>query len=84
MPIPNQITACASSNLQGVYRPEVHFYNAEHHPRYGLLPIRYYFKGRTRSRKDALATARHWIKQVKGMAPDEARAFLSANCIRSN
>jgi len=79
MPTPNQITACASSSLQGIYRPEIHVYAAEPHPRYGLLPVRYYFKGRTRCRKTALATARSWITKAKFMTPDEARAFFAAH-----
>ena len=82
MTYPNQITACASSTLQGVYTPEVHMYNEEAHPKYGLLVTRYYFKGKTRTRKDALATAKSFIKQAKGMSPIEARQFFSANCTR--
>jgi len=81
MPTPNQITACATSSRQGAYRPEIHVYEATPHPSYGLLPRRFYFKGRTRSRADALATARSWIAKARGMAPDEARAFFAANSI---
>ena len=73
MPIPNQITACASSSLQGIYRPEIHVYAAAPHPRYGLLPTRYFFKGRTRSRKDALATSRLWIAKAKDMTPTTSK-----------
>ena len=82
MPVPNQITACASSTLQGVYTPEIHVYNEEAHPKYGLLLTRYYFKGKTRSRKNALATAKSFIKQAKGMSTSETRRFFSANCAR--
>jgi len=81
MPIPNQITACAASSLQGVYRPEIRVYAAVPHPRYGLLPASYFFRGRTRSRQAALATARDWIKQAKGMTPDDTRAFFAANSV---
>ena len=82
MPIPNQITACASSSLQGIYRPEIHVYAAAPHPRYGLLPARYFFKGRTRSRKGALATSNLWIAKAKDMTPDDARAFFAANALK--
>lgn len=81
MTSPNQITACSSSNLQGVYCPEVHVYGVDPHPHYGLLPVRYFFKGRSRDRAKALATARAWIKQAKGMTPDDARVFFAANAL---
>ena len=81
---PNQLTACATSSLQGVYTPEIHMYNEEPHPRYGYLCVSYFFKGRTRTRKDALATARVFLKQAVKMTPAEAREFLLANCIRSH
>ena len=82
MPTPNQLTSCASSTLQGVYTPEIHMYNEEPHPKYGLLLTRYYFKGKTRSRKDALVTARGFLKQAEKMTPPAAREFLLANCTR--
>jgi len=83
MPHPNQITACASASRQGVYTPEVHMYNEEAHPRYGHLKVSYFFRGRTRSRKDALATAQGFLKQAAKMTPPEAREFLLANCTKS-
>ena len=73
MPIPNQIIACTSSSLQGIYRPEIRVYPAAPHPRYGMLPARYFFKGRTRSRKDALATSRLWIAKAKDMTPTTSK-----------
>lgn len=84
MTTPNQLTACAAATLQGVYRPEVHMYNEEVHPRYGRLKVSYFFKGNTRSRKDALATARVFLKQAEKMTHAEAREFLLTNCIRSH
>jgi hypothetical protein len=83
MTTPNQLTACAAATLQGVYRPEVRMYNEEAHPRYGHLKVSYFFKGRTRSRKDALATAGGFLKQAAKMTPTEVREFLLANCTRS-
>jgi len=54
-------------------------YAAAPHPRYGLLPDRYFFAGRTRDRGKALAIARSWIAAAKGLSPVDARAFLAAN-----
>lgn len=74
MPSPNQITACATSSLQGVYVPEVHMYPEAPHPKYGLLPQSFYFKGKTRDRKAALATARQHIKAAQDSG--NPRAYL--------
>jgi hypothetical protein len=79
MTTPNQITVCASSDLRGIYVPEVRIYASEPHPRYGLLPTSYFFKGKTRCRKTALKTAQTFAKAAKAMTPDDARAFLAAN-----
>lgn len=84
MPTPNQITACATSSLQGVYVPEVRMYKSTPHEKYGLHPDHFFFKGKTRDRKAALATARSHIKQTKGMTPEEARAYFTETCIRCN
>jgi len=82
MPVPNQITACASATKQGVYEPEVRVYNAKPHPKYGLLPKHYFFPGKARDRAKALAAAASWVKHVKDMEPDAARAYLERNCKR--
>lgn len=79
MTTPNQITACATSSLQGVYVPEVRIYAETPHPRYGLLADHYFFKGKTRDRKAALAAARAHIAAMKGMTTAECRAYLDAN-----
>lgn len=79
MTTPNQITVCATSNLQGVYVPEVRIYASDPHPQYGLLPTSYFFKGKTRCRKTALKTAQTFAKAAKAMTPDDARAFLASH-----
>ena len=79
MPHPNQITACATATRQGIYTPEVHMYAEVAHPKYGLLPVSYFFKGRTRNRNEALATARAFVKLASNMTPSDAREFLTAH-----
>jgi len=78
MTTPNQITACATSSLQGVYVPEVRMYNETPHEKYGLMAIRYMIKGKTRDRKTAIATAREHIKNIKGFSPSAAREYLES------
>lgn len=75
MPNPNQLTACATSTKQGVYKGYVRMYN-EIEGKYGLLYEDFYFGPKTRNRSVAIKAAREVIKSLKDLTDSDKRIWL--------